>query len=80
MRIPHAPDTGDTKFSREGVVNPRFFCQHLSIMLTAQRSTAASAPFAPQRPAIVAKFRGALTLPCRPERFALFGSQAVAIW
>ena len=28
----------------------------------------------------VVKFRGALTLPARPERFALVGSQAVAIW
>ena len=42
--------------------------------------TAAQVAFAPQRPAVVAKFRGALTLPSRPERFALFGSQAVAIW
>ncbi|WP_420123575.1 hypothetical protein [Nakamurella sp.] len=42
--------------------------------------TAAPAAFVPQRPAVVAKFRGALTLPARPERFALFGSQAVAIW
>lgn len=43
-------------------------------------TTAAPATFAPQRPAVVVKFRGALTLPARPERFALFGSQAVAIW
>lgn len=50
-------------------------------MPTTPRScTAAPAAFVPQRPAVVVKFRGALTLPARPERFALFGSQAVAIW
>ena len=51
-------------------------------MPTTPRSTTARAnhSFVPQRPAVVAKFRGALTLPTRPERFALFGSQAVAIW
>ncbi len=50
-------------------------------MPTTPRSTAAEQHgFVPQRPAVVAKFRGALTLPARPERFALFGSQAVAIW
>ena len=43
-------------------------------------STAAQPAFAPRRPRIVVKFRGALTLPARPERFLLFGSQAVAIW
>lgn len=43
-------------------------------------STAAPAAFVPQRPAVVAKFRGALILPARPERFALFGSQASSIW
>ena len=43
-------------------------------------TTATPGAFAPQRPAVVAKFRGALTLPARPERFALLGSQAVAIW
>jgi|KBSMisStaDraftv2_1062788.scaffolds.fasta_scaffold1362305_1 hypothetical protein len=41
---------------------------------------AVPAAFAPVRPFVVAKFRGALTLPARPERFILFGSQAVAIW
>jgi hypothetical protein len=43
-------------------------------------STAAPHAFVPRRPEVVVKFRGALTLPARPERFALFGSQAVAIW
>lgn len=51
-------------------------------MSTTPRPTKSGAAlaFVPQRPAIVAKFRGALTLPARPERFRLFGSRAVAIW
>jgi len=71
-----------TEFPVEGVVGGRIFCQDLRTMSTTPRPTkpGAALAFVPQRPAIVAKFRGALTLPARPERFRLFGSQAVAIW
>lgn len=76
----HSPgDTEETRIKGWSTgVSSATMC---SIMpTTTAPSTAAQASFAPQRPAVVVKFRGALTLPARPERFALFGSQAVAIW
>lgn len=50
-------------------------------MRTDDPYTLPAQPSAARRGAVVVvKIRGAVTLPTRPNRFALFGTEAVSIW